>query len=201
MRIIVHHLFQKNPVWVAPMVLPVLLFGSGSMERALLFIILIGLGLPTVHVISFFIEAHLPRSFRLFSVLVVAASIFTVLEILFVPAGGDDPGAISRLTLLVRGLSVSGIVILPTVRAPRGERFSERIQHVLGLTLGFILGFVVFVALRLGLQQLAGREIQPVVAGFFLLAAGRIGYNLFPVYRNGTAGDSPSDDTGEEGVS
>jgi hypothetical protein len=174
MKTIAEHVVQRNPVWVMPLALPLVIFGSESPERALLFVMVVGIGLPVIHMVSFYVEGRLPRMLRIVPVVIVAAAVFSVLEMLFLPPVSQES---QRLVLMVRGAAVSGIVIVPTIRSRPGERFSERIQHVLGLTIGFILGFALFTVLRLGLVVLVGQAVSPVAAGFFLLALGRIGWN------------------------
>jgi len=171
---ITEFVLNRNPVWVVPLALPLVLYGSGSVEQAVLFVMLVGIGVPVIHMVSFFAERWLPRMFRLVPVLIVAGTVFTVFEMVFlVPAEGVS----ERLLLMVRGASVSGIVIVPTIGSPEDERFIDRMRQVAGLTVGFVLGFVLFTAIRLGFTILVGRELQPVALGFFVLALGRIAWN------------------------
>ncbi len=174
MKTISEQVLQRNPVWVMPLALPLVIFGSESFDRALLFVMVLGIGLPVIHMVSFFAEGRLPRMLRIIPVVIVAAAVFSVLEMVFlVPSSQEN----QRLLLMVRGATVSGIVIVPTIRSRPGERISERMQHVIGLTLGFLLGFALFTIMRLGVQFLVGEAVSSVAAGFFILALGRIAWN------------------------
>lgn len=164
-------LVEKNPVWAFPLALPIVFFGSQSLERALLFAAIIAIVLPTVHTISFFVESLLPRMLRIIPVLVIAGSVVTIVELFVFHLGVADT---HRLTLMIRATSVSGIVIWPTIRSRPGERFIDRVEVVFGLLLGFLLGFALFSAIRLSLGALEIGIANSVALGFFILAVGRI---------------------------
>lgn len=181
MKTISEQILNRNPVWVIPLALPLVIFGSESLQRALLFVMILGIGLPVIHMISFFAEGRVPRMIRLIPVMIVAAAVFSALEMIFlVPTAQES----QRLLLMVRGAAVSGIVIVPTIRSQPGERFTERMQHVIGLTIGFLLGFVLFTALRLGVSFMVGDAVSSVAAGFFILALGRIAWNAVHTERD-----------------
>lgn len=171
MKTFTTYIATRNPVWVAPLALPIVLFGSQSIERAVAFAIIVAVTIPAVHLISFFAEAWLPRMLRIVPVLIIAAGVVTIVEAFALRAGVVQS---DRFLLMLRATSVSGLVIAPTVRARPGERFIDRMQIVLGLTVGFVVGFAAFTAIRVGIVA-AGYGIgQSVAAGFLILAAGKM---------------------------
>lgn len=163
---------ERNPVWVVPLALPIVLYAGQSLERALLFAGIVTVVLPSVHVISYFAESLLPRTLRIIPVLAVAGTVVTIVELFVLRAGVP---ATDRLVLIMRATSVSGIVIWPTIRAQEGERFVDRLEIVVGLLLGFLLGFTVFTAIRLVARNAGFGLANSVAFGFFILAIGRMG--------------------------
>ncbi|MDA3949094.1 MAG: hypothetical protein PF508_07685 [Spirochaeta sp.] len=171
MKQVGRYIVSKNPVWTVPLALPIVLFASQSPEWAVLFGVTVALVVPFVHVLSYFMESHLPRMLRIIPVLVIAGTVVTIVE-LFAIRAGVVPS--DRMLLMLRAVSVSGIVIWPTIRAPRRERFVDRMQVVLGLTIGFVLGFALFSLIRFGIGQAGIGLANSVAMGFFLLAVGRM---------------------------
>lgn len=165
------YLLSRNPVWGVPLALPVVFFAGQSVERAILFGSLVVGVLIVTQTLSYFAESMLPRMLRIIPALIIAGGIVTIAEVVLYRMG-ISPG--HRMLLMMRGVSVSGIVMWPTLRARRGERFMDRMQVVFGLVLGFVGGFAIFTAIRVALSSSGVGIADSVAFGFFLLALGRI---------------------------
>ena len=166
----------RNPVWGVPLALPVALFASQTAVLAGLFTILVLVVVPISHAISYFVEAWLPRYLRLFAVLIVTSAVLTVAEMVLNLAGWEIVG---RPLYMMRALTVSGLVIWPTMAAARGERFTERLTVAFGLVGGFVIGFLPLATARILLIRAGYRPADSVFMGFLLLAVGKIIVNMY----------------------
>jgi len=165
------YVLSRNPVWGVPLALPIVFFAGQSLERAILFgALLVGVFIAT-QMLSFFAESVLPRMLRIVPALIIAGAVVTIAEVVLYRIG-VSPG--HRTLLMMRGIAVSGIMMWPTLRSPRGERFVDRMQVVFGLTAGFLGGFALFTAIRVTLSRAGFGIADSVAFGFFLLALGRI---------------------------
>lgn len=176
MNLFVRNLWTRNPVAVVPLALPIVLYGTQRVDTALLF----GIGVPIVtllvHALSWSAERILPRHARIVPVLMIAAAIVTLLELVVALFVGPVP---VRSTYMVRAMVVSGMITWPTVASPRGERFADRMATVAGLGAGFLLGFVPLAMVRVGLNRAGFTLSDSLAIGFLLMAAVRIGMNIF----------------------
>ncbi|MCG8477869.1 MAG: hypothetical protein MI724_02150 [Spirochaetales bacterium] len=169
-------LLSRNPVWVAPLALPIALFASQTVELAALFAILVLVVVPLTHGISYFVEAWLPRYLRLVAVLIVASTVLAVAETVLRLGGWGIAG---RSLYMMRAITVSGLVVWPTSVAPRDERFTDRLAVSCGLAVGFVIGFVPLAATRILFIGAGYRPADSVFMGFLLLAVGNIVINVY----------------------
>ena len=87
MKQVGRYIISKNPVWTVPLALPIVLFASQSPEWAVLFGISVAIVVPTVHLISYFVESSLPRMLRIIPVLVIAGTVVTIVELFAIRIG------------------------------------------------------------------------------------------------------------------
>jgi Na+-translocating ferredoxin:NAD+ oxidoreductase RnfE subunit len=165
------HIVARNPVWMVPLGLPFVLYGGQSWTLAALFAGAVLLVVPLAHALSFFIERQLPHHARLLPVLLAAATCITVLQLILSASGivlSD------RQDLMVEALTVSGLVVWPTIAAPTDETFSQRMAVAVGIAVGFVAGFVPLATVRL-LAAAGGYQLAvSAFGGFVLLAVGRM---------------------------
>lgn len=171
----VQHMTSRNPVWMVPLALPIVLYASQSLDLAITFGIAVALVVPAVHSVSFFAERALPREVRLLPVLVLTATLITVWEMLILRFGVELTG---RSAFMLEGITVSALVLSPTVAAPERESYAHRMKRAAGLSVGFLLGFVPVVVLRVLLGLSGYQYANSLFVGFLLLAVGRIAINL-----------------------
>jgi Na+-translocating ferredoxin:NAD+ oxidoreductase RnfE subunit len=166
---------SRNPVWMVPLALPIVLYASQSVRTALLFGAVIVVTVPVVHGISFFAERRLPRHLRIIPLLVISATILTLVELLLQRIGEPLP---DRTRLLLRAVSVAGIMIWPTVASRAGETFRSRVAVAMGLAVGFLVGFAPLAAVRIALSRSGYVLADSVAIGFLMLAVGRAAINI-----------------------
>jgi hypothetical protein len=176
----------RNPVWMVPLALPFVLFASQTYDEAVLFSITVLIAIPTVHGISFFVERWIPRHLRVIAVLLTAAVVMTIAEIVLVRIGYAPS---QRTRYLLQALTVAGITVWPAFSSPAAESFRHRIGVAGGLALGFVLGFVPLAALRIALSRGGYVYADSVAVGFFLLALGRIAISVYRRYARGRSSE------------
>jgi hypothetical protein len=142
---------------------------------------------PVVHGISFFVEGQLPRHLRIVPLLVIAATVITLVELVLQRIGEPLP---DRTRLLLRAVTVTGIMIWPTVASRAGETYRSRMAVATGLAVGFVVGFAPLAALRIALSRSGYVLADSVAIGFLLLAIGRAAINIHHK-RSETAEDHP----------
>ena len=175
MKHFLRQLTSRNPVWMVPLALPLVLFASRSIRTAILFSVVVIAVVPLVHSISYFLERQLPRYLRLVSLLIVAATVMTVVELVLVAMGQ----ALTEGTAsLLQAMTVMGIMIWPTIGSPLNETFQYRMSIAAGLAVGFVLGFVPLVLVRYLLFSAGYRWADALFVGFLLLTIGRVAVNV-----------------------
>ncbi len=159
----VGHLVDRNAVLVLGFGLPLLIFGSTTLQRAAIIGGAVLVVLPVSHAVSFGVEQLLRKSLRKAALLVIAATVITVYEAILrtiVP----EPGF--RTLLFMRLLVADCMLVWPFLRSNREETFQHRIEHALGLSLGFTLVLALFAVLREAM----------VVAGWNLAASTAVAF-------------------------
>lgn len=174
MNAFLRHAVTRNALWVTPLALPAALLASTTVELALLFGVVIAVTVPLAHLVSWPIERWLPRYVRLVVILVIASVIITLAETV-IRAGGYQLA--QRPLYVLRALTVSGLVVYPSIASPLGQRFSRRMAIVAGTVVGFLGGFFVFAALRIAVIAFGFVPGDSLAFGFLLLALGRIAIN------------------------
>lgn len=176
----VRHVTSRNPVWIVPLALPIVLYASTSVERAVLFAAAVVVTVPLSHAVSFFVERWLPRYLRMVPLLVVAAVVVTVFELLVLSFGYPLS---DRSRYLLQALTVTGITVWPTGAAPLDESWPERLSVATGLAAGFLVGFVPIAAVRIVLSRVGYGYADALFVGFLLLAIGRAALNAYRMVR------------------
>ena len=162
---------NRNPVWAVPSALPLVLFGSRTLSAAVVVSLAVLFIVPLTHAISFWVERHLSRDWRIMPPIVIAAALTVVGEpflTLLVPEVSV------RLALLLRALCVTGIVLQPVLDPSPQESFQERMVTVAGLVVGFLVGFAPYAAARIALLAVGYRAADSLVSGFLLFVVGKI---------------------------
>lgn len=190
MRRFILYLGVRNPVWIVPLALPIVLYGTQTGDRALLFGVVITLVVPMAHALSYPLERVFPRSLHLIPLLTIAAVLVTLAE-LVIDLSGIVAGP--RTILFMRSLVVSGLLLYPgTIR--RGGRpargFPDRMLRVGATTTAFLLGFSLFFVIRSILSVPFATFGDTVAGGFLILAAGRIAVRASRGLRRGRKGAS-----------
>ena len=173
------HVTSRNPVWMVPLALPVVLYASQTVYLAVLFTALVAIAVPTVHGVSYFAERWLPRHLRLVSLLLVAAVVVTILERILQSLGDIVP---QRTHSMIQALTVTAIMVWPTIAAPVEETFRHRMAVAAGLAAGFVVGFVPLAAVRILLSRGGYLFADTLFVGFLLLAVGRMAINLYRIH-------------------
>ncbi len=160
-----------NPVLGIPLMLPMVLYGSGSFEGALLF----GLAMPLVFLISvagiLATEQFIPPHFTLFALMLLTVVLVTSLELLFVAI--QFP--VTHLgVLLFRATAVSGILVQPTLLGGRREPKTPRFVRIAGAIFGFSLVLFVLTLIRIGLRLAGVQAYGGMAVGFIALAVMRM---------------------------
>lgn len=179
------YLGVRNPVWIVPMALPIVLYGTQTGDRAILFGTVIALVMPMTHALSYPLERVFPRSHRLIPLLTIAAILVTIAE-LVIDVSGVAAGP--RTILLLRSLVVSGLLLYPGVAVRNevtGERFSDRMLRVGSTTAAFLAGFAVFYVVRSIASVPFGPLTDTVAGGFLILAVGRMAIRAIRDLRRG----------------
>ncbi|MEX2444895.1 MAG: Rnf-Nqr domain containing protein [Alkalispirochaeta sp.] len=179
------HITTRNPVWMVPLALPFVLYAGQAYDVAVLFAMTVAVTVPTVHGISFFVERRFPRHLRVISVLLTAAVVMTISEMVLVRLG-QVPSP--RTRYLVQALAVAGITVWPAFSSSAEESFRHRMGVAGGLAVGFVLGFAPLAAVRIVLSRGGYRYADSVAVGFLLLALGRM---IISAYRRYAGGPSP----------
>jgi Na+-translocating ferredoxin:NAD+ oxidoreductase RnfA subunit len=161
---------SRNPVWMVPLALPIVLYASQSVRTAILFGAVVVVTVPIVHGLSYFAERRLPRYLRIVPLLVIAATVLTLTELLLERIGEPLP---DRTRLLLRAVTVTGIMIWPTVASRAGETLRSRVAVATGLAVGFVVGFAPLAAVRIALSRSGYILADSVAIGFLMLAIGR----------------------------
>lgn len=175
MTLLAHHALRRNPVWMVPLGLPYVLATGANPAYGMLFSLVILFLVPLVHALSFPLERWLPYQLRLLPVLITAATVVTLAELLLSTAGiGLHP----RNTLLLRALSVAPVSVAPTLASLRSETYLHRMSVAAGLAIGFAIGYLPVALARLVLAALGYGYADTVFVGFLILALGRLSINL-----------------------
>ncbi len=169
------YFYLRNPVWIVPLALPIVIYGSQTLRRALLFAVIIAIVVPLTHILWALIERSFPRALRLVPLLVIAALLLTIVEVILNLSGiYVSP----RSLVLIRSLSVSGLLLYPAMISARDDLVSSHLRRVAGITIGFLAGFLLFALMRSLFSLALGSFPSTIAGGFFILAFGRIVINL-----------------------
>lgn len=171
----------RNPVWVTPLALPVVLFASTSWDTAILFAVALPVVVMVAHLVAIPVERWLAPDLAIVAILVAGGISVTFAEWVTY-ALGIVPAY--RSILLFRAISVSGIMLWPIFAGFRGEAASLRLHRVAGLVLGFALGLVLLTLIRTSLISVGFIQAGSLPFGLFLLALGRILVNASVVLTN-----------------
>lgn len=185
MKKLLRHIGVRNPVWIVPLAIPIVLHGTQSFDRAILFSVVIAIVVPVTHALSFFVERSFPRSLTFLPLLTIAAVVLTLVEVVI---GVSGIAAGPRTTALIRSLAVSGLLLYPTFSGTPSERFYDRMQRVGSVTIAFLLGFALFYAVRMVASIVFGSLAFTVAGGFFVLALGRMTVTLIHDLRRSVRG-------------
>lgn len=165
------HLGPRNPVWVVPLALPLAIFASGELNRALLFVWLLPAAVVLAHAIAAVVEPWVPRRLRIAVMAIVAAAVVTVAEVIL---RRTQIGSTSETLLMVRLIAVSGAMVWPALAAHSDEGWRVRFLRAVGVAVGFAVGLTILTAARLSLAAIGLQPGDSVAVGFLVLAAGRI---------------------------
>jgi len=174
MKRLMLYLGVRNPVWIIPLAMPIVLYGTQTGDRALLFGVVVALVIPITHALSWPLERVFPRSLHLVPLLTIAAVLVTMAE-LVIDLSGVFAGP--RTIVLLRSLVVSGLLLYPGSVGPgavRNERFSERMLRIGATTAAFLVGFALFFVIRRVAAVPFGTFSDTVAGGFLILAIGRM---------------------------
>lgn len=190
MKRLLLYLGVRNPVWIVPLAIPIVLYGTQTADRAVLFGLVVAIVVPLSHAISYFLERVFPRSLYLLPLLTVAAVLVTLVELVInisvISAG-------PRTIALIRSLVVSGLLLYPATNGSAGvmgERFRERMTRVGSITLAFVVGFAAFYLLRALSSTIVRSFADTVAGGFLILAAGRMTITVVHDLRQRRGGSS-----------
>ncbi|TVR67448.1 MAG: hypothetical protein EA427_13755 [Spirochaetaceae bacterium] len=166
----------RNPVWVVPLALPIALFASTTWEMALLFSIGVSVTVIVTHILAIPVERWLPPDLAIVAMLITGGVVITLAErVLYV--SGIVPAA--RPLFLFRAISVSGVMLWPALIGSRTEPVTRRLNRVIGLVLGFVLGLLGLTLLRTSLIAYGFIPAGSLPFGLVVLALGRMAANRF----------------------
>lgn len=170
----------RNPVWIMPLALPIVLFASGSWDMTILFAVAVPIMLIVTHLVALPFERWLPPDLEIVAMLVTGGVVITLAEQVLYMLGIV---LATRPLLLFRAVSVSGVMLWPALIGTRAEPASRRLNRVLRLSLGFALGLILLAALRVPFVLGGFVPAGSVAGGLLLLAFGRVVINHFTVRR------------------
>ena len=161
----------RNPLWVLSLALPILFHASVEIKTTVLFAVAVPILMILVHCISYVIEMMVVSWVRVSIVLLVAAIIITVAELLLQFNGLLKA---ENTLFIFRSFVVSGLVIWPTIVSVAKETFRVRMKRVLVLSASFCIGLSLFAGIRIVIGSIEFPFMYTVTAGFWLFALCRI---------------------------
>ncbi len=158
---------DHNPVIIVPLMLPMALYGSRSVEGAVLFGIAVPVILLLTAILVLFSERFLPPHATSFALMVVAVIFVTALEWFFAVI----EFSITPLgMLLFRATVVSGILVQPGFLGGRREPKTPRFIRISGAILSYSLILLVLTLTRVAFRVLGVQSFGGVAVGFIILA-------------------------------
>ncbi len=170
----------RNPVWVVPLALPIVLFASTTWEMTLLFSVAVPLVVILTHAVSYPLERWFPPDLSFMVTLLTAGIVVTLAERVLYAFGIVLPG---RPLYIFRAIAVSGVMLWPAFIGTRDEPFLRRIYRVTGLAFGFMLGLLVLAIVRTLLISRGFTPAGAVSFAFLVLALGRMAVNQVVILR------------------
>lgn len=169
------HVGARNPVWIVPLALPIAIFASANLDRAILFAWFLPAAVVVAHGASAPIERLLPRRFRFPLFVMVSAAVVTIGELLLARFGALPEGID---LVMLRATTVSGAMTWPALSPLPHDLWQDRLTRGIGVSLGFVLGLAVLTTVRLIIAATGLQTGQSVAIPFLILAVGRIGIDV-----------------------
>ena len=171
---------ERNPVWVVPLALPIVLFASSTWEMTVFFALAVPTAVFITHLVAIPLERWLPPDLMLLAMLLAGGVVVTLAERVLYASGIVLP---TRPLLLFRAITVSGVMLWPMLVGSRHEPVSQRLNRVAGLVIGFVLGLILLALVRTSLVTAGFAPAGSLPFALIVLALGRIAVNQVMIGR------------------